>query len=159
MKTLFFSVCAGALLASCAAGPHPVITSHMEPMLATNAAGVVTVRDAVVYEVSTNALNFVHAAQQIGATVATFAPPAAPVVTLLNGFLALAIAGVGLYAKAKTNAAEREVDATYAAGDRAIATMIAQTESKLRTESEPMKLAELNSQLATLEKERGKLTR
>lgn len=162
MKKILISLALIALLAGCASGPHPVLTSHVEPVATTNAAGVITVRDQVIYEVSTNAHAFVTAAQQIGATVATVAPPAAPVVTLLNSLLALGLAGVGLYARAKTQLAAAkaaESEATYASADRALAAQIGSLETRVRTETDPVKIADLTSQLAALEKERGKLAR
>jgi hypothetical protein len=46
--------------------------------------------------------------------------------------------------------------AAFSAGDRAFASLIGQLESRIRIETDQSRLSDLNSQLAAIEKERGK---
>lgn len=81
------------------------------PLLITNVVEIPRLVTNDVYTVSPEATSYVRTAQGAAATVGTMYPPAAPVVGVVDAVLGLALLGLGLFAKIKTNLARKNADA------------------------------------------------
>lgn len=123
-----------ATLTGCASAPLFTGTQRIESATnhvavvstETNAAGAVTIVTNVVevpvfytntvWTVSTQAVAGAQMVREIGNTVATVAPPAAPVVGIIDALLGLGMTILGGIAAVKTRLARKNADALETAG-------------------------------------------